>query len=209
MKKKILVLGTCCMITLGMLTGCGGDTSNNTEQETSNQIAANNTNDADTNDSNTNDTDTHDAEESTNDSIIEFDNIILVDDETVTIELVNFYSEDVTWGSGTQNEKYITVRATNKTDHEIFLNPRKFYLNNEECYVSMKSGSIAPDPGKSGSYSFMVAYNTTPEHTALKSLEELKELEGSFGGLNKYDDGNNNTELEVSFSIPESLKNEN
>lgn len=183
MKKKILVLGICCMITLGMLTGCGGDTSGNAKQETNNQIA-------------------------TNDSIIEFDNIILFDDETITMELVNFYAEDVNWAEGTQNEKYITVRVTNKTDHEILLNPKKFYLNNEECYVSLRSGSITPDPGKSGSYSFMVAYNVTPTHKALNSLDELKELEGSFSGMNKYEN-QDNTELKVDFSIPESLKNEN
>jgi hypothetical protein len=94
--------------------------------------------------------------------------------------------------------------VTNKTDHGILLNPDKFYLNDEEAWVSMENGSITPDAGKSGTYSFNVAINTMPEHTALDSLDELYGLEGTFDGLNTYDD-NNNTNLEVSFSIPDAL----
>jgi hypothetical protein len=143
------------------------------------------------------------AEETDND-LIEFENVILVDNETLTMELVNFYAQDCNWSSGVQNEKYITVKVTNKTDHGILLNPDKFYLNDEEAWVSITNGSITPDAGKSGTYSFMVATNTMPEHTALDSLDELYGLEGTFDGLNTYDD-DNNTSLEVSFSIPDAL----
>ena len=176
--KKTLALVLALLLTLG-LCACGN--SNLTTQS----VQSNNKKD---------------------ENIIEFDGIILVDNDTVTLELVNFYSDDVNWsGSKAQNEKYITIKATNKTDHEIVLNPGNFYLNNEAAYVMMATGSITPDPGKSAKYSFLIANDTQPEHTALNSIDELYGLEGSFDGLNVYDDSNKNSSLSVTFSIPAAL----
>lgn len=143
-----------------------------------------------------------------NDSLIEFENVVLVDNDTVKIELVNFYAEDVKWFSDVQNEKYITVKATNKSNHDITLNPGNFYLGDEAVVAIMITGSIAPAPGKSGNYTFMIKYNTSPEATALDSLKELYALEGSFDGLNTYEDSSKNTRLSVSFNIQSAINGE-
>jgi len=152
-------------------------------------------------------TQTESAEETEaeDEDLISFENVTLVDNDILTIELVNFYAEDVNWSEGEQNEKSITIKATNKTDHEFFLNPDGFYLDGEELYVSMQDGSINPAPGKSANYSFRVARDTKPEHTALESLDELYGLEGDFSGAEELESGT--VSLEVSFSIPEALGN--
>lgn len=146
------------------------------------------------------------AEENTDESLIEFENVILVDDDTITLELVNFYAEDYNWTDrGLQNEKHFTVKATNNSDHKITLNPGKIYLNDEECFVSLVQGTITPDPGKSGVYSFLVGHQTTPNPSPLESIDDLYLIEGRFEGLNVYEDSSKNTRLEVEFSIPKAL----
>ena len=210
MKKKTLTLFLVGVLTLAV-SACGASgTTNDNVDETEASVTVGSASEATAEASEEESASAIEAETSDGESagIINFDDVILVDNEAVTIKLVNFYEEEVNWSEGAQLEKYITVKATNNTDHEILLNPGKFYIDDEEAYVVMKSGTIAPDPGKSGSYSFMVAYNTTPEHTALESLDELYTLEGSFSGLHKYDDSSKNTSLEVGFSIPNSLNAE-
>jgi len=141
------------------------------------------------------------------DGTIHFDDVVLADTDTLTLYLEGFYEKEYNWSTGgTQVEKLFTVKVKNKSDHEIMLNPGNMYINDEKCYVSMENGSIDLDAGKSGSYSFLVAKDTQPDHTALDSLDDLYLLEGSFEGLNKYEDYNQNTSLEVSFSIPESVQ---
>lgn len=132
---------------------------------------------------------------------IEFNDVVLIDDDNVTIELANFYSEDVNWSEGKQNEKCVTFKTTNKTNHEIVINPGKFYLNDEETFVSMIDGSMCPAPGKSGKYSFYVGYKDAPGHKALESLDVLYDLEGSFDILNVYEDSKKNNSYEAEFSI--------
>lgn len=139
------------------------------------------------------------------DSLIEFDEVLVAENDTVALYLVSFYAKDVNWSAGAQNEKYISFKAKNKSDHKIFLNPDKFYLNDEKCYVSMADGSISLDAGRSGTFSFCVGSDTKPEHTALKSLDELYGLEGAFSGLHDYDDPKKNKKLEISFSLPKAL----
>ena len=143
------------------------------------------------------------------DRVIEFTDVVLIDDDTVKIELVKFYAKDVNWTSGKQNEKYVTFKTTNKSNHEISINPGKFYLNNEEAYVSMVDGSMNPAPGKSGQYSFNVGYNETPEHKALESLDVLYNLEGSFDVMNIFEDSSNNNSYEPEFSFKNALNPDN
>lgn len=152
--------------------------------------------------------DTNQAIAEKNSDMIEFDGIIVADDMNVTIELVSFYSEEINWSNGAQNEKIISLRFMNKTDHEIVLNPGNFYINDEKVYVSMCDGSVSLEAGRAGKYSYLVAEDTNPEHTALKNLDELYALEGSFSGLHIYEDSQKNTRLEVSFSIPKAINGE-
>ena len=140
------------------------------------------------------------ANETDND-LIEFDNVVLADTDILTMELVNFYAKDVNWVDGTQNEKYFTVKVTNKSDDEFILDPDQLYLNDEQTFVTTESGSIDVAPGKSGTFSYLVAYNTMPEHTALGSLDELYGLEGTFDGM----DSTTKAKLSISFSINDAL----
>lgn len=142
------------------------------------------------------------------DDLIEFENVILVDNDTLTIELVNFYAEDSNWVEGSQNEKHITVKVKNKTAKEFFLNPDQFYLNDEAAWIICVDGSIVPAPGKSMKCSVIVAYDTKPEHTALGSLDELFCLEGSFSGCFISTGGSITDMLTVDFSIPDVLNDE-
>jgi len=147
-------------------------------------------------------------EENNDDSRIDFDEVLLAENDTVSLYLVSFYAEDVNWSSGMQNEKYIMVKAKNKSDHKILMNPGKFYIDDEKCYVSMADGSISLDSGKSGTYAFCVGTDTKPEHTALASLDELYKLEGSFEGLHDYDNPKKNSSLEIEFSVPKAISGE-
>ena len=146
-------------------------------------------------------------EASEDDSIIEFDDTILFDEGTVTVELINFYAEDVNWTTGSQNEKHVTFKVTNNADHEIRLDEKDFYINDEICYVCGKSDTIDLAPGKSGTYIYIIAYDTAPEHTALETLDELYYLEGTFTGTNLYDDSKN-SKFEIEFSIQEAIGND-
>ena len=164
-------------------------------------------NGAEKNDAEKNDDEKKDTEKKaeSSDSLIEFDEVLVAENDTVALYLVSFYAKDVNWSAGAQNEKYISFKAKNKSDHKILLNPDKFYLNDEKCYVSMADGSISLDAGRSGTYSFCVGSDTKPEHTALGSLDELYGLEGAFSGLHVYDDSKKNKSLEISFSLPKAL----
>lgn len=139
------------------------------------------------------------------DDVITFENVIVADDENVTIELINFYEKNVNWWEGAQNEKYVTFRFKNKTDHVIKLNPGNFYLNDEKAYVTMEGGTVSLEAGRAGKYAYMVAEDTQPVHTALQSMEELRNLEGSFSG---WQEDGKSSRLDVSFSILQALREE-
>lgn len=141
--------------------------------------------------------------------IIEFENTIVADDVNVTIELVNFYTEEINWGTSTQQEKIVTFRFINKTDQSIALDPRDFYINNEKAYFCPQEGqeSVILEAGRAGKYSYIIAEDTSPEHTALKSLDELYELEGAFFGTIEYE-GSYKYLDDISFSIPKAMNGE-
>lgn len=146
------------------------------------------------------------ASQDDNNEMIEFENTIVADDMDVTIELVNFHTKEYDWVEGKQQEKIVTFRFTNKTDQQLFLNADNFYLDNEKAYVCMEDGTVSLEAGRAGKYSFIVAENTSPEHTALRSLDELYKLEGTFSGYTKY--GDSHKDLEISFSISKAMNGE-
>lgn len=143
-----------------------------------------------------------------NDDIVEFQDVILVDNDTIALELVDFHVKEYKWQTGTEQEKLVTFKATNKTDHKISMNPSKFYIDNEEVHVSMVDGSIAPDAGKAGRYSFIINYQGSSDHNPLQSLDELYKLEGSFSGIHVYDDASKNKSFDVAFNIQAAINGE-
>ena len=146
------------------------------------------------------------ASQDSNNEMIEFENIIVADDMDVTIELVNFHTKEYNWTTGMQQEKIVTFRFTNKTDQQLSLHSGNFYLDNEKAYVCMEDGNVSLEAGRAGKYSFIVAENTAPEHTALKSLDELYKLEGTFSGRIEYD--SSRKDVDISFSIPKAINGE-
>lgn len=151
-------------------------------------------------------TNSSEASQEGGNEMIEFENTIVADDMDVTIELVNFHTKEYDWVEGKQQEKIVTFRFTNKTDQQLFLNADNFYLDNEKAYVCMEDGTVSLEAGRAGKYSFIVAENTSPEHTALKSLDELYELEGTFSGYTEYE--GSYKDLDISFSIPKAMNGE-
>ena len=149
------------------------------------------------------------ASQNGNNEMIEFENTVVADDANVTIELVNFYTEEINWGTSTQQEKIVTFRFTNKTGQSIALDPRDFYINNEKAYFCPQEGqgSVILEAGRAGKYSYIIAEDTSPEHTALKSLDELYELEGAFFGTIEYE-GSYKYLDDISFSIPKAMNGE-
>lgn len=136
-------------------------------------------------------------------NIINFEDVVLVDNDDVKIELVSFYAEDVNWTEGKQNEKCITLKVTNKTDYDINFSS-EFYLDGERTYTIFHGGSNDVAAGKSGNCTFCIAKDTQPEHTALESLDELYNLEGTF----EVWFGGKRESLEADFSIQDTLGNE-
>ena len=143
-------------------------------------------------------------EETTDDSIIKFDNLVLIDDDRITVELTQFYEDEVNWvGSDAPvMEKYFTVKVTNKSDSDILFNINDGYINNESVTIMMSDGNNGPAPGKSKSYSYDIQYNTSPDRTPLESLEDLYSFEATvqtfvYTGDNTLGDERN---IDISFA---------
>lgn len=104
---------------------------------------------------------------------IEFSDTILLDNDLVTVELVQFYEKEYNWGSGTQIEKCITLKVHNNSEKDTHFNLNDGYVNDESVLVIMEDGNVGPAPGKTKTYSYCIQYNTSPDPTPLESLEDL------------------------------------
>ena len=121
-------------------------------------------------------------------SVIEFTDIVLVDDNNVTIELVNFYEEEVNWAEaygGKQIEKCITFKAKNKTDKDIYVDLNNLFIGEETMYISGGFSEVVA--GRTASFDIYVKHDTTPNATPLDSLDELYQAEGRFEIRSKAD----------------------
>ena len=142
-------------------------------------------------------------------NIIEFEDVILIDDENVTIELVNFYEETKNWDTGTRDEKVISFKVYNNTDHELRISLRDAYIGDEEAWVCMLDGNVGPKPGKSKTLRYYIDYNTSPNPTELESINDLYDLEGYFDIFNSYEDTSKNNGYETEFAIENVVSAEN
>ena len=138
-------------------------------------------------------------------SIIEFQDLVLVEDRLVRIELSNFFEKEYHWSEGDRIEKCFTFRVTNKSDKELLIYLEDTYIDNEGVDRSGLDGvGTAPRPGKSDSYSYRI-YRKNPayEHgKPLDSLDELYRLEGSFEICVKEGDYIKKS-YNLDFSLPE------
>lgn len=113
-------------------------------------------------------------ESATNGEKIEFNDLILAEDENIKISLVNFHVEERNTVNGVQEAKCAILKIENKTDYEILFYP-KAYLDNEEVIVTFIS-SNSVEPGRVGRFE---AHYTYLDGTVVESLDMLYGLEWS------------------------------
>ena len=120
----------------------------------------------------------------------EFDDVVLVDNDTVKITLDSFYQNPTnlatTNGSVEIVQDNIVTKATSKGKAlNIFCNA---YLNGEKLYAAMLGGSVV-EAGKSANLSYWIAKDTKPDPSKLDSFDDLSNLELQFEVSAKNDDG--------------------
>lgn len=108
-------------------------------------------------------------------SSVEFDDLVIYEDDRVTIRLDRFYEQEENYIDGPVVQKYMTVTITNNSDHEIDIRFNDPYLG-DEGIIMANSSFLGPKPGKSRSYDIPVAKDWDPV-TALDSLDDLYEIE--------------------------------
>lgn len=134
-----------------------------------------------------------------NAGVIEFSDVVVVSDDNITIELVNFFGEEVNWAEGARNEKCVSFKVTNKSSSDILVG-MEAYLDNETMWVCQNGGSSEIKAGKTANLSYYIDYDTKPAPTELESLDVLNNLECVFDVSVK--DGNtivNSYEVTCSF----------
>lgn len=143
-------------------------------------------------------------------AIIEFTDVVLVDDDTVKIELLNFFEREYNWNTGKQIEKCFTYKVKNKSDHELLIYLEDPYIDDEGVSRSGLDGvGTAPKPGKSDTYSYRI-YRESPADKngkALESLEDLYRLEATFEIKTKVDNQIVDS-YDADFSLPAILGGE-
>lgn len=122
----------------------------------------------------------------------EFKDVVLIDNDAVTITLEKFYQRETNWArsSGkfepmTTNE--VAVKIKDKTDYGTLVNT-KAYLDDEELFLS-HSGNNAIDSGKAVSISYTIGKDTQPDWTPLDSFDDLYNVVLNFEILKKNESG--------------------
>lgn len=152
---------------------------------------------------------TNPSEQNSTESLrtINFDQpVILVDDDLVTVEVLNFFEEEITDAqSGKMIEKNYTLKVTNNFDHEINVRLSNGYVGNDKVTVGFDSGTPDLKMGKSAELTGMAFYDGTQGRQALNSLDDLYNLEFEIEVLvysedGKYFDGDLGRDYEIEFS---------
>ena len=127
---------------------------------------------------------------------IEFEDVVLAEDENVKITLVEFYEDTLLKAQNSDSAKCVTFKVENKTDSDMdfYVTP---YLNNERYEAAYVSGNTV-EAGRIGSVGISVTYGHN--HSDVESLEELYNLELTFelttgSGTNNY----NNYKIQCSI----------
>jgi len=141
-------------------------------------------------------------------NVIDFENVVLADDDVVTVELVQFYEEEVNeLNEEPTIDKFVTLKVTNKSEYGLVLFDIDAYIGDEAVWVLMYDGNNAPAPGKSKNLRYCIRWNTSPKETSLDSLDDLYNLNGSFR-LTMWSDTEGEDyvgEYSIDFSIPDIL----
>lgn len=147
-----------------------------------------------------------------NDDVIEFGEPLLVwEDDNIKIELVSFYQEHFNWVTGeSTTEKGITVRYYNKTSYGVVIQLQEAYLGVNAVQILHSDGSESPAPGKATTRNYLIQNVTGSTTSALESMDNLYQLDGSFWVGIKHDKDSSmvNESYTVDFSLPSIMSGE-
>ena len=151
------------------------------------------------------------------DNVIEFETpIVIAEDENLRVEVVKFYQDYVTWTTngnpsskkadatteGATFEKFVTFKFCNKTDHALRIELEEFYLGSDSAFSANAYISERVSAGKNALREYIVQTN---EKETLKSMEELKSMDGDFYVWHVGDDDVSRDRYRLKFSIPNGM----
>lgn len=203
MMKKLLIMMIATVLAVS-LTACG-----NKDNAMKNQPGSSESSESSTSEAKDNEMKNQQESLEPEMKVIDFENTVLADNDVVTVELVQFYEEEVNW-NGPETpvfEKNITLQVKNKSDYEIIFNYSDAYIGDEAVRVSMYDGNEGPAPGKSKKYRYCIEQDTAPDHTPLESIEDLYDLDGNFE-ISIVKEGVITDTYDLDFSIPKAISGE-
>lgn len=132
----------------------------------------------------------------------EFNDAVVFEDNSIKLEVVKFFEQDVNWTNGKQNEKCVAFKLTNKTNHYVSLSSNKFYIADEEMYVCLSDGNRANEFKSEEYYVYYVGHKKGEEHKALESIKRLYDLKGSVSVYHAFkEDSSKNHSQKIDFDF--------
>ena len=135
----------------------------------------------------------------------EFEDVVLVDNDAVTITLLSFYQKETNWAQSsglvpmTTNE--VAVKVKDKTDYGTSIRVEG-YLDDEKLFIAT-SGDTTVDAGKSVNNSYTIGKDTQPDWTPLDSFDDLYNVTLSYTIMRLNENGvyptEDNIEVEVNL----------
>lgn len=140
-------------------------------------------------------------EESMDDQKITFDNILVFENDRITIHLMEAYLQHKNYSNKPEYDALMfTLQITNKSSKDIMMNIGDVYIGSLEAERMMEDGSVSLKPGKGGIYRYSVNKGTFDNPISITDANDVYELEVYF---DLYDDLGNqlSNEEEVSFKV--------
>lgn len=138
-------------------------------------------------------------------AILSFDEeIIIAEDDNVTVRLKGIFQELVNWSEGPEMEKGIILSVTNNGSYDYIFNLEDLYLLDEGASSIMNEGNGGPAPGKTREYSYYINKDSISD----RSIEKLNYLSGLNGNiaLEIYSDDKSYIDTSKSYTIYFSLE---
>lgn len=133
-------------------------------------------------------------------AILSFDNeLVIVEDDNVTVKLKGVFQEHVNWIDGAVMEKGIILSVTNNGDYEYLFNLEDLYLLDEGAIAVMNEGNDGPAPGKTKEYSYYINKDSKID----KTIEKINDLSGLNGNiaLEVFSDDRSYVDTSKSYTI--------
>ena len=110
--------------------------------------------------------------------LIEFEDVVIIDDDVATVELTQFYERrlDKAGEGKSVLDKGLVLKVTNNTDGRIQVNLEKASINDDTASVSMENGNEGPEPGKTAYYGYIIRLKSNSEDSPLDTINDLYAL---------------------------------